>query len=516
MIYNKALNSSEVLQLYQGNYNNNTGLVGSWHFDEGSGTSITDNSGKGNNGIMINMDPAIAWVRPIGQPINVLPLEGAKNYTYRLKAFGSDTESAFSNQISFTSPSCLPAEQPNFTVTSKCDGLNPFLLLKWEADSYTEYWSIYKRREGASIFTHLLNVSSPTISYRDDNVESDVTYEYYLEAVGNGVSTFSSLVAKKVEFCSNSPSKPVISSVLPACYGYSSRIKISWEATDNTISYNIWRKNITLEETDFSEKKSGLPATNTHYVDIVDEANVYSYKVEAVGERETNNFSDPSPEVTALECSNLQPSPPDLKINFFVSTGDTVAVSLSWIDAGSEEYYKLFRSGSWIEIYSKDTGEEEPPESGYYNYVDYAIIDDNNYQYKVLAYNQNALDGISSNEVIVDIPIATPGAFSLSGSYDSISKKVSLSWTEARTTEAGGNVTYNVYRDDSKLFPSPTLICEGISSSDPLELKCDDANPSLQEVFYKAVATNNGGTTDSFPIERIISFLPKWKEIVPF
>jgi len=36
-------------------------LVGHWSFDEGSGDTVTDSSGKGNNGSLINMDPGTAW-----------------------------------------------------------------------------------------------------------------------------------------------------------------------------------------------------------------------------------------------------------------------------------------------------------------------------------------------------------------------------------------------------------------------------------------------------------------------
>jgi len=38
-----------------------TGLVGCWHFDEGSGTTTADSSGNGNNGSLVNNPGGISW-----------------------------------------------------------------------------------------------------------------------------------------------------------------------------------------------------------------------------------------------------------------------------------------------------------------------------------------------------------------------------------------------------------------------------------------------------------------------
>jgi len=56
----------------------NTGLVGSWHFNEGSGTIVADASGNGNDGTMMNMDPATDWVD--GRFGKALDFDGANDY----------------------------------------------------------------------------------------------------------------------------------------------------------------------------------------------------------------------------------------------------------------------------------------------------------------------------------------------------------------------------------------------------------------------------------------------------
>jgi len=49
-IYNRALSATEISDLYKGNHIDNTGLVGAWGFDEGSGSTTADLSGSGNTG----------------------------------------------------------------------------------------------------------------------------------------------------------------------------------------------------------------------------------------------------------------------------------------------------------------------------------------------------------------------------------------------------------------------------------------------------------------------------------
>ncbi|MEA2098065.1 MAG: LamG-like jellyroll fold domain-containing protein [Patescibacteria group bacterium] len=53
-IYNRALYPKEVVDQYNGIFADNTGLVGYWNLDEGTGETVYDNSGNGNNGTLKN------------------------------------------------------------------------------------------------------------------------------------------------------------------------------------------------------------------------------------------------------------------------------------------------------------------------------------------------------------------------------------------------------------------------------------------------------------------------------
>ena len=53
-LYNRALSETEVAEHYQWTFNNESGLKGLWHFNEGSGTVANDSSGNNYNGIIYN------------------------------------------------------------------------------------------------------------------------------------------------------------------------------------------------------------------------------------------------------------------------------------------------------------------------------------------------------------------------------------------------------------------------------------------------------------------------------
>ncbi len=73
-IYNKALSAADISQQYNGgaglygilpdpNLSGAT-LIGGWHFDEGSGTSVTDYSGNGHTGTLVNSPTWVAGKVP--------------------------------------------------------------------------------------------------------------------------------------------------------------------------------------------------------------------------------------------------------------------------------------------------------------------------------------------------------------------------------------------------------------------------------------------------------------------
>ncbi|MCH7605073.1 hypothetical protein IID24_03750 [Patescibacteria group bacterium] len=533
-IYNRALSGSEIADHAAGNYNNEAGLVGVWHFDDASGTTASDSSGFGNSGVFVN-DPEWDALSSL-DPTYVVPLEGGDAYTYYVKAFGPDTESASSTPVFITALECLPAK-PDLMVIPQCSAGDPQLVLEWGPDSNTENWSVFKRRV-ADQPVGLFLVNTTATSITDTNVTDSIIYEYYVNAIGQGgQSTLSDAISQEALACASPPATPVIDSVLPVCFGSSSRIQIDWGAyvIVDTLSFEVLRKNLTGGEVSFSARATGLSPSTTLYPDFVDAGNEYVYKVRAVGAG-ASNFADSteSATTTGLDCSFTSPNPSDLFLDSVpISTGDVIAVSLRWTDAGNEQAiggYRLFRRTSPFVDISADLGFPVGfpgniiPSDVFQ--VDNTVVDDQVYTYRVYAYNAfdpydslNPLDGgTASNDLEVPVPTAKPGNFTLSGTQ--IGGDINLNWTVAATTAAASSVEYTVYRSATSTFNTQTKVtnagipCENITSPDPRE--CIDDIPDPAKPFYRVTATNLGGSTNSNVRELFAFLAPIWREITPF
>ncbi len=225
------------------------------------------------------------------------------------------------------------------------------------------------------------------------------------------------------------------------------------------------------------------------------------------------------------------PFPPNLYLNLVYSVDGLRAVSLSWSDSGNEENYKVFRrlagelefvnSGQdwWKKIinilFDKVLAAYESPlvtlDADILNYVDYTVTDGQTYEYQVMASNVNG--ETLSNIIQVFVPIARPGDFILSWMWIKEPDKIRLIWTEALSSVAGGMVTYQVQRDLTSDFSSPTIICDNISL--PKLLECVDKSPAYSERYYQVKATNNALEPTYSNWIKINIPLPIWKEIAP-
>jgi len=430
-----------------------------------------------------------------------------------------NTKSEFSNEVSTVGFSCLPAK-PDLVVAAQCDDINSQLKLSWQDDPNTQYWSIYKKREGETGFNHVINISSPTLSYIDNNVEDNIKYEYYLEAVGIGVSTSSDLIEETSLFCYNLPydGEAFSISTETVCYGYSSRAKVNWpeDPTGNTMAYGIWRKNISLGETSFSEIYTGISASVHQYFDYsgIQEGDVYVYMVEAIGS-EAYTFSLESDQTIIENCTTTLPLPSELTLDGIKSTGDMIGVWVHWTDAGNEEYYEIWRTGSDFNKIDQVGGKEIPGDTYWVDSNwDRGLDDGKNYQYKIIAVN--AYGQTESNIIAVNVPIAKPGDFSITGVKVGDSS-FQITWTEASTTSTGGPITYEVLKDETANFSSPETICTIACTELICEetLECLDGSFSSIDIFYRVVANNAGGSNSS-TIVFLTFVLPTWKETAPW
>lgn len=333
--------------------------------------------------------------------------------------------------------------------------------------------------------------------------------------------------------------------------------------SSKTVSYNIYRKNITDGEPAYTNIFPNLPAAKREVVDGgVVAGKEYSYAIEAIGSNETilaRSFLTPDSQAVSLNCANIPPFyPPDISLNFTpyykVSGG---LVSLKWSDTQNETAYEIFRrvkgdaffayqepskamQNSLIEFFVKSAdaaytnflcGKQivpsigatndyifcnvasdnyeyaDPAIDGYVYYNDFTVNEDIIYEYQVLAINDN---GVTYSNIVspVPVPIAPPGDFILDPGTLLAPKKLKLTWSEAAYTFKGGSVTYTLYKDSSNAFSSPIAVCANISGRE-----CVDSAASGLAKFYKVIAHNIGGDTSSNIISASATL--KWREVIP-
>jgi len=82
-IYNRALYPEEVKDHYNGIFTDNSGLVGYWNFNEGTGETANDSSGNGNNGSFSNVDAVLyngALLDSAGKYGKGIKFDGSNDY----------------------------------------------------------------------------------------------------------------------------------------------------------------------------------------------------------------------------------------------------------------------------------------------------------------------------------------------------------------------------------------------------------------------------------------------------
>lgn len=566
-IYNRKLSQTEIQEHAAGVFNDDTGLRALWHFDEASGINAYDSSGNNYDSVLIQ-----GAKRQINSPaaLSSIPLESNKNYKYTVRSLGIGTESAVSNEISITAPDCLPV-RAEVVLTPSCDALGTKIGLSWDPDPNTSYWTIYKKRTSQTDAAYTcINCPGTTLnSYSDSNIESNMSYDYYVEAHGSSSSAISDVNTAVAMICYDMPAVPLINTdpgyvcgqetppantentVLPKCAGSASRMEINWAPYDdiNTIEYNILRKNVSDGEADFTIIKPKLPYPARTYIDSnVDNAKSYVYKMEAVGSGGESNSvqSEPSLETDTCDCANIKPYiPPWLSlVSASYALGIGGNVEINWTDAQNETHYEIFRrlqGDSEFAFIGNDSQDEnilkffiskataayslplgmviahidyeDPAPTGYVSFNDLTVEEDMTYEYQVRALN--AAGSTDSNIISpVYVPIAPPGNFVLT--YENLPSAVKLNWTAAAYSVKGGPPTYTVYRDDNPEFNSAEIICSNIVDFpvDHDNRECTDSDPLPGLAYYRARAVNNSPNYTNSNTVMTISSL-RWDETVP-
>lgn len=215
--------------------------------------------------------------------------------------------------------------------------------------------------------------------------------------------------------------------VTPECNGTTSRMALSWTASANATSYDIykdgalWDSNITT--TTYTNTNGVVAGTNY----------TYSVKAKNASATQTTN-SNGTVAVTALNCA--VPGAFTITVTPECSTTATPRNKLTWTASANATAYNVYRNGV---LYASNLTNTI--------YTNTAVTSGTTYSYYVVAKNTTATQTTNTNgtQTVVALNCAIPGSFTLTATpqCNGTTSQVALSWT------ASANATsYDIYRDN--------------------------------------------------------------------
>lgn len=307
-VYNRAMNASEVAAEYArgaGQYGEaGTGLVGGWHLNEGSGTSVSDYSGTNANGSLLN---GATW-----------------------------TDSSVATQ---------PA----------ANGSYPQVQVAWNAGSSVatyEVWRATTKLADIPVVDTLKNNYRYFDSFSaSNNLPIGSQYNYQIYAVnGAGTKTPSAtLQSNAIPECT--PTKPQWNAGSPAssCSGTLSRASLSWTYAPpygNTAKFRIKRNGAQIAEFNAGGAGSGSFIDDNSGAGL-SAGTTYNYQVTAVSTGGLENISTTS-SMTANTCIiTLSPADQFCTLNGNGANGFNPVNLMTWTgDPAASSYYLYKQVGA--------------------------------------------------------------------------------------------------------------------------------------------------------------------------
>lgn len=288
--------------------------------------------------------------------------------------------------------------------------------LTWDAVDEAVKYKIYRSTKKSSGYK-LLKTTTAT-SFVNTSAAAGTKYYYYVKAVAcnNGSSDASNKVVRTCDLA-----RPAISLSNVASSG---KIKISWNAVDGAVSYQVYRSSEKNGEYSLLKTTTATSMTNT----TAEAGNVYYYKVKAVANNSAANSAFSTAKYRTCDLPR-----PSIKLSNVASTGK-IRVTWDAVEgaAGYEVYRATSKNGTY-KLLKTVTGT---------SFTNTAAVAGKTYYYKVVALaEKSAADSAYSAAKYRTCDLAQP--------------EVSAALTDAgkpRVTwnAVEGAVEYQVYRSTSE------------------------------------------------------------------
>ena len=292
-------------------------------------------------------------------------LAGNTKYYYRVRAYNTEGNSLYSNEVSATTMD-IPADAPSNLEAVTVS--NSRIKLTWEDNSDNETGFEIERRKAGGSYTQIAAVDSDTTVFNDTGLTNNTRYYYRVRAYNTaGDSAYSNEVSATTGIVPDEPSD------LTAIATSESRIELTWE--DN--SYNETGFIIERKTSGGSYKQIATVGENTTNIINTGLAGhtKYYYRIRAYN---AAGYSEYSNQVSATTGS-VPEAPSDLT----ATVTSESRIELTWEDNSyNETGFKIERKKSGGSYTRIDTVDEDTT-----SLTDTGLTADTRYYYRVSAYN---------------------------------------------------------------------------------------------------------------------------------
>ncbi len=346
-------------------------------------------------------------------------LDPNTTYYFRVRAYKSSDNSAYSNEDSATTYPNPPAAPSSLTATAVS---NSQINLSWSDHSNNETGFKIERKLTSGInFTQIDTVAAGVTSYASTGLTATTSYTYRVRAYNaGGPSAFSNQASDTTLI-----DPPVAPSGLTATAVSNSQIDLSW--VDNALT----------EDGFLIERKTGaggsyaqiasVGANVTSYASTgLSGSTEYFYRVRAYNVGGNSNYSNED------EATTLQ-DPPAAPGNLRATALNNEQIDLAWTDLSNNETgfkveIKAGAGGAYTELATNSANDT--------TYTSTGLEADTEYFYRVRAFNSTGSSPYSNEDSATTLP-EPPAAPSNLNATTVSNTQIDLAWNDNSNNEDG-------------------------------------------------------------------------------
>lgn len=263
--------------------------------------------------------------------------------------FANSYFSSLKSNLGTTCSSSLPGSF-SLTLTPECSGTTPQMRLNWTASTGATSYDIYRN---GSLYASDITGTQFLNTYL---ITPGTSYSYYVKAKNSAGGTNNSNGTRTATAVGCVPGAFTVSTTA-TCSGLTSAINVTWTASANATSYDIYR-NGNL----YAPDVTGTSFLNTY---LITAGTTYTYSMKAKNSAGITNNSNGTRSVTAISCAakisednvnHIASGTPAFKV-YPNPTSGLISVSLNNINSAKAAFFVFDITGK--QVYSSESAIKE-------------------------------------------------------------------------------------------------------------------------------------------------------------